>query len=450
MNKSYSGALTMEESDINIHETKHKETESSTRNEPVPVAHQPSDDKSKLEDENSYRGMHPKKVGIFSSGGLSNKIVEKIKNEYSELIKFNTFETKIDTFDKILSLTVEEDRPIPGPKAKPESDDLSEPSVVDQDKIVDNIITDEVKKTPTFSERAHKIFYELKKRLGLIKSTDERIRVKDVSGLPRPRKEPESQQEPEETISTDQEPEPISARSTGAKLDHEQLRNNLLEIFGDKDLLFIVTCLDDENDIDNTFGILKFVGKFDQLTIVIASLPRYFGRVENIQIMNKILQRLRLSAGLVILIPYFETIDFKLIPSLIQELLTLITEPGLINLDVADLKIIVKGGNVGVVTFGTGYHGTRAKDAFFEALDSKLLNVELPGVQKALLNVTGGQDMTLGEVEAIAEQIKRRLKPNARLILGARINPDLKDIIKLFLILGVPPMQVLVNRYATE
>ncbi len=190
--------------------------------------------------------------------------------------------------------------------------------------------------------------------------------------------------------------------------------------------------------------------KNDILSIVIASLPRYFGKVENVYATNKILQRLRLIAEIVILIPYYETIDFKLIPKLIQELLDVIIQTGLINVDVADLKIVVKGGNVGIVTFGSGKHVTRHKDALFEALDSKLLNVELGGVQKALLNVTGSKNITLAEVEGLADQIKNRIANGARFILGTTIDPNMTDSLKIFILLGVTPMQVMVNKYATE
>jgi cell division protein FtsZ len=228
------------------------------------------------------------------------------------------------------------------------------------------------------------------------------------------------------------------------------VQNAIKKVIGDKDILFIFTCLDDEHDIENALILSEITSKENILTIVIASLPRYFGNVENVYATNKILQRLRLIAEIVILIPYFETLDFKIIPKLVIELLEVISKPGLINLDVADLKIIVKGGNVGVITFGSGKHHTRHKDALFEAIDSRLVNVEFASVSKALINVKGGKDMTLGEVEGLAEQIRKRIKPGATLILGATIDQDLFDQISLFILIGITPMQIMVNMYANE
>lgn len=514
---------------------------------------------NELHDEMLYRATHPNKIGIYSSGGLSNAILKNIQEKYSDLIPHSSFEISFETFDQLLmdsqpiddtsndKLVVDElaeqsemdaethavkpEPTQPGDEieiedSKAEDDEyVFEPDLEPEpglegmyeeaeEEPVDAIergeieepIEPEPEKPLTFRERAHRIFIELKRKLGLIKPERQEppepirqpetietlesheleepqelkeleesqdlkasIESKESQELPVPKKsleiqkrsesESEIQQEPtpelKETAVRDlpRESSPISSEESlqgTAPSETKEVDRKPVEILMENDILFIITCLDDENEIENTFLILELAKKLDLLTIVIASLPRYFGKVDNVHATNKLLQRMRLKAELVILLPYFETIEFKLIPNLIHEILEMVTEPGLINVDVADLKIIVKGGNVGVITFGAGRHATRAKDAFFEALDSKLLNVELPGVQKVMLNVTGSRDMTLGEVEGIAEQIKRRIKPNARLILGARINPELKDSIKLFLLIGVSPMQVLVNRYANE
>jgi hypothetical protein len=514
---------------------------------------------SELHDEMLYKATHPNKIGIYSSGGLSNTILKNIQEKYSDLIPHSSFEISFETFDQILmvpqpiddtsneELTVDESAEQSGMDAEanlvkseatqPGDEIEIEDSKAEDDEYVfepdvepepglegmyeetgeapvdfrgraesEEPIEPEPEKPLTFRERAHRIFIELKRKLGLIKperqETPEPIRQPEImetrelheleepqelqeleesqdlkaskelqesQELPVPEKSLEIQKRPESDKEIQKEPTPglketavrdlsqhdfprsseKSLKST-APSEIKEVDRKPVEILMENDILFIITCLDDENEIENTFLILELAKKLDLLTIVIASLPRYFGKVDNVHTTNKLLQRMRLKAELVILLPYFETIEFKLIPNLIHEILEMVTEPGLINVDVADLKIIVKGGNVGVITFGAGRHATRAKDAFFGALDSKLLNVELPGVQKVMLNVTGSRDMTLGEVEGIAEQIKRRIKPNARLILGARINPDMKDSIKLFLLFGVSPMQVLVNRYANE
>jgi hypothetical protein len=305
-------------------------------------------------------------------------------------------------------------------------------------------MSNEPEKHLSFKDRAIHIFQELKKKLGLVpKSAVEEELPRGLNGS--------VQGATVESVSDISE-----EHDQEHELDEEQddkiyrLRQYIFDLIEDKDIVFIVSYLDDETDLSNTFEIIELAKKFNIFTIIITSLPRYFGKVENVRMTNKMLQKLRLDAEMVLLLPFFNAVDFKLIPDLIKELMELIIQPGLINVDIADIKVIVKGGNVGVITFGTGHRTRRAGDALESALSSKLLNVELGGVKKALLNVTGGSDMTLSEVEGFADQIKNRIHPGARLILGARINPELEDSIKLFVMLGVTPMQVMVNRYANE
>ncbi|WP_455392946.1 hypothetical protein [[Eubacterium] cellulosolvens] len=415
----------------------------------------PDDELLNLTEEMLYRAANPKKIGILSSGGLSNNIIEKLQVEYPNMFKDYSFETTYELFDPSLSahepgkvesiegeLFSEKDEeelefePDPGHEIRreiKESEGISEyeePAVLDQTKPL------------TFRERAQHILYELKKKLGLVKPR--KLSQEEINAHPVPETRPEPELEPEPIVEPKLEPEPLQEPVVG------EVTKNVVELLEEKDILFIFTCLDDEHDIENSLVLSEIAKKNNILSIVIVSLPRYFGKVENVYAANKILQRLRLIAEIVILIPYYETIKFKLIPQLIQELLEVIIRAGLINVDVADLKIIVKGGNVGIITFGYGKHATRHKDAFFEALDSKLLNVELGGVKKALLNVTGSKNITLAEVEGIANQVKNRIANGARFILGTSIDPKMEDDLKIFLLLGVTPMEVMVNEYANE
>lgn len=481
----------------------------------------PEDELTELADEMIFRAANPKNIGIFSSGGLSNKIIEKIQDKYSSSFKNYNFETTFKMFDRSIvplkpsktsteedDFTPDDDDQFQPPEiekesiekesiehASPEVDEMVPQPDIDSAEIefefepdpghelpetyqtetvdhqepgylleADEAIESEPEqpKHLTFRERAHQIFYGLKRRLGLAKPR-EPIEPKDETEKLPPQEAIESQEiEPEyiikEPLPDDidlaaeaeyvmPEPEPPDVVQPPAQREETLTVTKVLE---DKDILFIFTCLDDEFDIENALIMSELAKKNNILSIVIATLPRYFGNVENVYATNKILQRLRLIAEIVILTPYYETIDFKLIPKLIQELLDVIIETGLINVDVADLKIVVKGGNVGIVTFGSGKHVTRHKDALFEALDSKLLNVELGGVQKALLNVTGSKNITLAEVEGLADQIKNRIANGARFILGTNIDPNMTDSLKIFVLLGVTPMQVMVNKYASE
>jgi hypothetical protein len=483
---------------------------------------------SDILDEVLFHAMHPRKIGILSSGGLSNNFVRKIQKKYPDFLPESSFETIFKIFQPPLPKLVPKVHSIPQPQQSPEpitlprdhnstqqisgNDDNNkngeiikqislpdhesehnympisneqisvEPIIGEENPEYKDSIAPDPEKALSFKERTYRIFHDLKIKLGL-GSKEDQISNDEAKTSEIPIKsEPEHKREnkPEHDVENEIDPridglsQEISERKimkTGKRNTHsfpvsdeissetipqsdivEPLipQYDITQTLKDKDIIFIITYLDDENDIENTIEILEHARSIHLFSVVITSLPRYFGKVDNVHIMNKVLQKLRLQAEMVLLLPYFDTLDITLIPDVIKELMELISEPGLINVDMADLKIIIKGGNVGIITFGTGRHANRMNDAFITALNSKLLNVELACVQKALLNVTGGPDMTISEVEAIAEQIRKRIKPGARLILGARINPVSRDSIKLFLMLGVTPMQVMVNRYSNE
>jgi hypothetical protein len=493
----------------------------------------PDEKMPELSEEMLFRATNPKHIGIVSSGGLSNQIVDKIRDEYGDVFKNTSFETYYETFNRSIVPTGMDATEIDGANSEPEPkaeidsmdvgdssteetdikgnsdidaepdtnlkreteaaiekqlspkheyDDLAyeddefifepepdsdfEPQTSEQVSDKTDQITSpnkeytEVQKPMTLRERAHQIFIELKRKLGLLREHTPTPELEQKPKLetelkPEPEYVPEREPLPktmEELEKDELLGEPVSEEGVSEEATPRAayVQNAIKKVIGDKDILFIFTCLDDEHDIENALILSEITSKENILTIVIASLPRYFGNVENVYATNKILQRLRLIAEIVILIPYFETLDFKIIPKLVIELLEVISKPGLINLDVADLKIIVKGGNVGVITFGSGKHHTRHKDALFEAIDSRLVNVEFASVSKALINVKGGKDMTLGEVEGLAEQIRKRIKPGATLILGATIDQDLFDQISLFILIGITPMQIMVNMYANE
>jgi cell division protein FtsZ len=122
----------------------------------------------------------------------------------------------------------------------------------------------------------------------------------------------------------------------------------------------------------------------------------------------------------------------------------IITKPGLVNLDFADLRTIMKGGGVAMIGLGESDEDTRAQDAVNEALNSPLLEVDVSGATGALINVTGGPDMTVSEAERVVEEVHNRINPNARIIWGAAVDPALERTLRVMVVLtGVRSRQIL-------
>ncbi len=103
----------------------------------------------------------------------------------------------------------------------------------------------------------------------------------------------------------------------------------------------------------------------------------------------------------------------------IQGISELITIPGLINLDFADVRAVMAEGGSALMSIGQASGDNRAQQAAEQAIHSALLDVSIEGAQGILFNVTGGADLALHEVNLAAEIIQRTADPDANIIFGA-------------------------------
>jgi cell division protein FtsZ len=118
----------------------------------------------------------------------------------------------------------------------------------------------------------------------------------------------------------------------------------------------------------------------------------------------------------------------------IQGISELITIPGLINLDFADVRAIMSEGGAALMAVGKGSGDERAKKAAEDAISSKLLDITIDGARGVLFNVTGGPNMTLFEVNQAAAIIRETSHPDVNLIFGAVIDPNMGDDIRVTVI----------------
>src|SRR5512145_2755196 len=118
----------------------------------------------------------------------------------------------------------------------------------------------------------------------------------------------------------------------------------------------------------------------------------------------------------------------------IQGISELITIPGLINLDFADVRAIMSEGGAALMAVGKGSGDERAKKAAEDAISSKLLDITIDGARGVLFNVTGGPNMTLFEVNQAAAIIRETAHPDVNMIFGAVIDPNMGDEIRVTVI----------------
>jgi cell division protein FtsZ len=113
-----------------------------------------------------------------------------------------------------------------------------------------------------------------------------------------------------------------------------------------------------------------------------------------------------------------------LIATMIKGVTELISTPSLVNLDYADVKAIMHSGGVATIGVGMSSSKNKAKDAIEMALSHPLLDVDYEGATGALIQIIGGEDLTLDEINLIGETVSTKMSPEATVMWGARVMPE--------------------------
>lgn len=112
----------------------------------------------------------------------------------------------------------------------------------------------------------------------------------------------------------------------------------------------------------------------------------------------------------------------------------LVANKGLINLDFADIKTVMKDGEIAMIGIGESDSNEKVQEAIEKATHNQLLNIDIAGAQKTLINIEGDESMSMGEAQKIMVSIAEKLDSNAKILWGTSINKDMKGKIKIFVI----------------
>ena len=223
------------------------------------------------------------------------------------------------------------------------------------------------------------------------------------------------------------------------------------------DIVFVTCGLGGGTGTGSAPVVARIAKELGALTIAIVTQPFSAEGVVRMQNAEYGLDKLQEHTDTVIVIPNDKLLEivprlplnaaFKVADEIlmrsIKGITEIITKVGLVNLDFADLKTIMKGGGVAMIGIGEAEDDDRALKAISAALDSPLLEVDIHDATGALVNVSGGENMTVSEAELVAEEIHKRINPQARLIWGAQIDPELRDTIRVMLVItGVKSKQI--------
>jgi len=227
---------------------------------------------------------------------------------------------------------------------------------------------------------------------------------------------------------------------------------------GNADLVFITCGLGGGTGTGSAPVVAEVARDAGALTIAVVTLP--FSVEGQIRMDNAEagLERLRDAVDTVIVVPNdkllevvphlplqtaFKVCDEVLMRS-VKGITELITKPGLVNLDFADVRVIMQKSGVAMIGLGEAEGENKAIESVQKALRSPLLDVDVSGATGALVNVVGGPDMTIAEAESVVNELYTRIDPKARLIWGAMVDPDLENIIRTMVVVtGVKSPQIL-------
>lgn len=133
----------------------------------------------------------------------------------------------------------------------------------------------------------------------------------------------------------------------------------------------------------------------------------------------------------------------EILVNAVKGIAELITKPGLVNLDFADIRAVMGSGGLAMIGMGESDTENRAVEAVEKALNNPLLDVDVEGATGALINVFGGQDITIRECQEIVESVSQKINPDAKIIWGAQIIKELGETIRAMLIVtGVKSGQI--------
>jgi len=229
----------------------------------------------------------------------------------------------------------------------------------------------------------------------------------------------------------------------------EESQEELYEVLRGTDMVFIASGMGGGTGTGAAPVVAQIARELGSLTIGVVTKPFTFEGAKRTHAAEAGINKLKEQVDTLIVIPndrLLQIVDkraslqesFRLADDVlrqgIQGISELITVPGLINLDFADVRTIMSEGGAALMAVGRASGEDRARLAAEQAISSQLLDVTIDGARGILFNVTGGPNMTLFEVNQAAAIIKETAHPEVNLIFGAVIDPNLSDEIRVTVI----------------
>ncbi len=244
------------------------------------------------------------------------------------------------------------------------------------------------------------------------------------------------------------------------KIGEESARENehdLKKLIEGSDMIFLTCGLGGGTGTGSTPFIAKLAKKMGIMSVGIVTIPFTMEgshRFENAMIG---LEKLEQSVNTLIVIPNEKLLELaphlplqtafkvadEILTNSVKGIAELVTKTGLVNLDFADVKAIMSEGGVAMIGVGESDSENRADESVEKALQNPLIDVDISEATGALINISGGETLTLDESRKIVQTVAENLDTNAKIIWGAQIYKDLEKTIRTMVIItGVRSEQI--------
>jgi cell division protein FtsZ len=229
----------------------------------------------------------------------------------------------------------------------------------------------------------------------------------------------------------------------------EENRDELKDLVSGADMVFVTAGMGGGTGTGSAPVIAETAKNSGALTIAVVTKPFTFEGAHRCEVAEEGINNLLGKVDTLIIIPNDRLLAlcdqktgvdsaFRLADDVlrhgVQAIAEVITTPGMINLDFADVKAVMKDAGPAWMSIGRGTGQNRACDAAKEALASPLLDVSIEGSKAVLFNIVGGSSLTLYEVNQAADVIKSAVDPDANIIFGVANDPSMENEVRITLI----------------
>lgn len=243
----------------------------------------------------------------------------------------------------------------------------------------------------------------------------------------------------------------------GEEAAHES-EQEIKKKLANADMVFITCGLGGGTGSGAAPVIASLAKKQGALTIGVVTLPFTIEGKKRIENAEYGLERLESVVDTLIVIPNDKLLEIapelplqtafkvadEILTNAVKGTTELVTKTGLVNLDFADVKAVMSNGGVSLMGMGEADSSNRAHQAIEKAISNPLLDVDISNATGALINIIGGNDMSLEEAKTIISIVGEKLSPDAKMIWGAQISPEMEKSIRVMIIItGVKSSQII-------